>query len=73
MSNRAAEYEERVQLHTALQSAVYCKLALTLAKDTGHFGTEEGQLTKYFEHGGEDPSYMERARGRRETLCCNIA
>ena len=32
MSNRAAEYEERVQLHTALQSAVYCKLALALAK-----------------------------------------
>ena len=28
MSNRTAEYEERVQLHTALQPAVYCKLAL---------------------------------------------
>ena len=71
MSNRAAEYEERVQLHTALQSAVYCKLALTLAKDTDHFGTEEGQLT-VLRHGGEDPSYMQRARGRRETSCCNI-
>ena len=39
--NRAAEYEERVQLHTAPQDAVYCKLALTLAKGTGHLGTEE--------------------------------
>ena len=31
-SNRAAEYEERVQFHTALQPAVYCKLAIALAK-----------------------------------------
>ena len=43
MSNRAAEYEKRVQLHTALQSAVYCKQTLAVAKDTGHFGTEEDQ------------------------------
>ena len=64
MSSRAAEYKEWVQLHAALQSAVYCKLVLALTKDTGHFGTEEGQLTKCFEHGGEDPSCMQRARGR---------
>ena len=32
MSNRTAKYEERVQLHTALRPAVYCKLVLALAK-----------------------------------------
>ena len=33
---------ERVQLHTALQSAAYCKQTLTVTKDS-HFGTEEDQ------------------------------
>ena len=32
MSNRAAEYEKRVQLHAALQSAVHCKQILAVAK-----------------------------------------
>ena len=32
MSNRTAKYEGRVQLHTALRPAVYCKLVLALAK-----------------------------------------
>ena len=41
MSNRAAEYEKRMQLHTALQSEAYCKQTLAVAKDTDHFGTEE--------------------------------
>ena len=52
MSDRTAKYEERVQLHTALQPAVYCKLALALAKDAGHFRATEEQRAKCCEHGG---------------------
>ena len=54
MSNRTAKYEERVPLHTALRPAVYCKLALALAKDAGHSRRTEEQRAECFEHGGED-------------------
>ena len=37
-SNRSAEYEKRVQLHTALQSAVYCKQTLTGPKIQANLG-----------------------------------
>ena len=73
MSNRAAEYEKRVQLHTALQSAVYCKQTLAVAKDTGHFGTEEDQRASASNMAARTLQYMQRARGRRERhFCCNI-
>ena len=32
MSKGTARYEEGVQLHTALQPAVYCKLSLAMAR-----------------------------------------
>ena len=59
----AAEYGGRVQLHTALQSAVHCKQTLAVAEDSGHFGTEEDQRA-VLRHGGEDLQYIQGARGR---------
>ena len=73
MSNRTARYEEKVQLHTALQPAVYCKLALALAKDAGHFKTVEEQQAEVFEHGGEDlPDAYRGLVVAEKDLCCNI-
>ena len=65
--------EERVHMHTALQPAVYCKLALALAKDAGHFKTEEEQRAECFEHGGEDlPDAYRGLVVAEKDLCCNI-
>ena len=56
--------EERVQMHTTLQPAVYCELALALAEDAGHFKTEEEYRAECFEHGGEEFTDAYEARGR---------
>ena len=55
MSNRAAEYEKRVQLHAALQSAVHCKQILAVAKIQAT-SRQERAAGRCFEHGDKEPS-----------------
>ena len=54
MSDCTARYKDEVQLHTAIQPAVYCKLALVMARNTGHFETVKVHQTDVFDHGSED-------------------